>query len=201
MKKILIAAAVAVFALSACGNNGTNTASDGNAVTGSGDVVSRNAGGEIVFVRLDSILSQYDKFTDLGAELETKVRNAESDLNTRARRFERNVTDYQDKTSRGLVTQREALQLQENLQLEQQQLLEREQTVRNELAEEEAVVMNNMYNDIETFLREFNADYRYPMILTTSGGTPVINADPSLDITADVVKGLNEKYAKEKSAK
>ena len=39
------------------------------------------------------------------------------------------------------------------------------------------------------------------MILTNSGGAPVITADPALDITDDVLAGLNEEYIKSKNDK
>ena len=39
------------------------------------------------------------------------------------------------------------------------------------------------------------------MILTNSGGAPVIAADAALDITEDVLAGLNEEYIKTKNEK
>ena len=39
------------------------------------------------------------------------------------------------------------------------------------------------------------------MILTNSGGAPVIAADAALDITEDVLAGLNEEYIKAKNQK
>ena len=67
-----------------------------------------------------------------------------------------------------------------------------------ELAEENTVMMNNIYHSLNKFLEEFNSDYRYSMILTTSGGAPILHADPLLDITDLVVDGLNAQYAKDK---
>ena len=39
------------------------------------------------------------------------------------------------------------------------------------------------------------------MIITNSGGAPVIAADPALEITEVVLAGLNDEYIKTKSAK
>jgi hypothetical protein len=39
------------------------------------------------------------------------------------------------------------------------------------------------------------------MILTNSGGAPVIVADEALNITDDVLAGLNEEYIKTKNSK
>ena len=39
------------------------------------------------------------------------------------------------------------------------------------------------------------------MILTNQGGAPVITADPALDITEDVLAGLNAEYIRNKDNK
>ena len=39
------------------------------------------------------------------------------------------------------------------------------------------------------------------MILTNQGGAPVIAADASLNITEEVLAGLNEEYVKNKNKK
>ena len=48
---------------------------------------------------------------------------------------------------------------------------------------------------------EYNAEKQYAMILTNTGGTPVITADAALDVTDDVLAGLNEEYIKTKNDK
>jgi outer membrane protein len=70
---------------------------------------------------------------------------------------------------------------------------------------EEMFVMNNLVNDaINTFIQKYNAEKGYAMILISQGdipedgattlGNPVLTADPALDITTDVVAGLNAEY-------
>jgi Skp family chaperone for outer membrane proteins len=65
--------------------------------------------------------------------------------------------------------------------------------------------MNNLVNDaINTFIQKYNAEKGYAMILISQGdipedgattlGTPVLTADPSLDITSDVIARLNDEY-------
>ena len=65
--------------------------------------------------------------------------------------------------------------------------------------------MNNKINDaINTFIQKYRVEKGYAMILVTQsdipndGATtleaPVLAADPSLDITRDVLDGLNAEY-------
>ena len=85
---------------------------------------------------------------------------------------------------------------------------------KNEEINEELLVMNNQINDaIMTFVKKYNEEKQYAMIIVSQGdaaddgivniSAPVLTADPSLDITNDVLAGLNEEYiaAKNESAK
>ena len=62
-------------------------------------------------------------------------------------------------------------------------------------------MMNQLGDAIKTFLDKYNAEKQYAMILTNNAGAPVITADPSLDITDDVLAGLNDDYIKSKNNK
>ena len=70
-----------------------------------------------------------------------------------------------------------------------------------EINEEQVVMMNQLGDAIQTFINKYNEEKQYAMIITNSGGAPVITADPALDITEDVIAKLNEEYIKTKNAK
>ena len=71
------------------------------------------------------------------------------------------------------------------------------QKVANELGEKEMVINNQIVNNVYEYVAKLNADLRYDIVLssTTTGG-PIINANPALDITAEIVEGLNAAYKK-----
>ena len=70
-----------------------------------------------------------------------------------------------------------------------------------EIQEEQLVMMNQLGDAIQTFITKYNEEKQYAMILTNSGGAPVIAADAALDITDAVLAGLNEEYIKTKNQK
>ncbi len=198
MKKLLIAASVLLVAFTAC-NNKTNNSTAANQDADSVNVGTGPAtSGQIAYIRLDSLMAGYNMYKDLSADFETKAKQVEADLASRGRTLEKNFTDAQNKVEKGLVTRAEAAQLQEDLQRQEQTFYTTRDQKSQELAEENAVMTNKIFYSIEEYVKEFNSDYRYGMILTTSGGAPVLHADPSLDITSLVLAGLNEKYAREK---
>ena len=64
------------------------------------------------------------------------------------------------------------------------------------------MVMNNQIADaIKTYIQKYNEEKKFAMILTCQAGQPVLVADPSLDITNEVLAGLNAEYVKTKNSK
>jgi outer membrane protein len=196
MKKTLILALAAV-ALTACKNNQGTTAGAGTDATGT----KVETVYDIAYITMDSLVTNYDRFVDLSADFEAKASKVQKDLEARARSLQNEVVSFQEKVSKGLMTSRDAAAEQTRIENKGQQFETDRQNRLAELSEEEQVMTNQVFYAINEYVAKFNADLRYKMILTTSGGTPVIHADPALNITAEILKGLNEEYAAEKASK
>lgn len=193
-KKIstLLFVAIALIATS-CGNQ-SKTASDNSTQSTESTTTKAADAGSIVYVNMDSLISNYAMYYDMKAEFEVKSKKVETDLNNKGRTFERDMAGFQEKIQKGLVTSRQAAEMEADLQKKQQTLLQFRDGAVNELGEEERVMMNNIYYSITEYLKTFNDDNRYGMIISTTANGPILNADPSLDITSLVVRGLNEQY-------
>ena len=157
--------------------------------------------GRIVYIQMDSLIAGYDMANDLRTELEAKVADIQGDLNKKQRAFESDANEFQTKVQKGLLTQSQA-ELQNRQLNERLQALQNEgQIKQNEIAEEQAVLLNKVFDAVQTYLTEYNKTHNYALILTTSAASStVIVGNPSLDITNDVLIGLNEEYAKNKKS-
>lgn len=194
MKKILLAAsAVALLAAAGCADKkGTSTAVSG------ADTVTVAASASVAYFNLDTLLTKYDMYIDMRSAYEEKVQKADAELTSKGRAWERNVRDYQEKVQNGLVTRAQAQTIEENLNKQQQAFVSHRDKVMGEMAEEEQVMLNQIQYSITEYLKEFNKDYQYGVILSTTTAGPIFNADPKLDITTVLLEGLNKKYASEK---
>jgi outer membrane protein len=86
----------------------------------------------------------------------------------------------------------------QRLQREQQQEQSYEQNASAQLQDEQNVEMKKLYDKIADFTKDYAKEKGYKIVLTYSiNNTSMLYGDPSLDVTADVVKRLNEAYAKE----
>ena len=157
--------------------------------------------GAIVYVDLDRILTEYDMANDLRSVVETKVQNIQAEVTRRGQKLEKEVAAYQEKIQKGLMTRSVAEVQGQKLQQQEIDFNNYAAQKQQEINEEQVVMMNQLGDAIQTFITKYNEEKQYAMILTNSGGAPVIAADAALDITEDVLAGLNEEYIKTKNEK
>ena len=157
--------------------------------------------GDIVYVDLDRILMEYDMANDLRSVVETKVQNIQAEVNRRGQKLEKEVAAYQEKIQKGLMTRSVAEVQGQKLQEQEIEFNNYAAQKQQEINEEQVVMMNQLGDAIQTFINKYNEEKQYAMILTNSGGAPVITADANLDITEAVLAGLNEEYIKTKNEK
>lgn len=161
------------------------------------------AQGAIVYFNLDTILNDYDMTNDLRSVVETKVNSINQEVTRRRNKIEKDIKAFSDKLNKGLLTQSVA-QTQNQKLVEQQQGFETYASQKQqEILEEQQVMMNQLADAINNYITEFNADGKYAMIIATQGdilSTPVVAADPALDITDILLEGLNAAYVKEKNS-
>ncbi len=177
------------------GNSKAEPASEGEATEAAASK------GDIVYVDLDRILMEYDMANDLRSVVETKVQNIQAEVNRRGQKLEKEVASFQEKIEKGLLTRSVAEAQNQKLQQQDIEFQNYAAQKQQEIQEEQVVMMNQLSDAIQTFIDKYNAEKQYAMILTNTGSTPVITADASLDITDDVLAGLNEEYIKTKNTK
>ena len=192
---ILLAIAIAVLYILHFTGIGTGNVASVKKDSDSTDV----AAGPVVYIRTDTLLNHYDFFKDLQADLSTKAKIVEDDLNKKGRAFEKDVANFQEKVQKGLITRSQAETQQNQLAARQQELEQYAQQKQVELSEENQVMLNRVIDAIRTYLADYRVLHNYDLILTTDGNTnTIIEATPALDITRNVVEGLNQEYAKTK---
>ena len=166
-----------------------------------GDAVEAAAKGDIVYIDLDRILMEYDMANDLRSVVQTKIENIQAEINRRGQKLQNEVNSFQEKLDKGLMTRSVAEVQSQKLQQQELDFNNYAAQKDQEINEEQLVMMNQLGDAIQTFLAKYNEEKQYAMILTNSGGAPVIVADEALNITDDVLAGLNEEYIKTKNSK
>lgn len=155
--------------------------------------------GSIVYVRLDTLVNQYDMFNDMKSDLEAKVQDIQNDLQSKGRDFQSDASDFQTKINKGLLTRAQAEEQNRVLSNRQADLQNLSQQKQAEIQQQESDMYNNILDNVKAYLKKYNESKKFALILTTSGATnTVLAGDESLDITNDVLDGLNNEYVKNK---
>jgi outer membrane protein len=160
-----------------------------------------DANNEIFFVEIDTVISKFNLAKDLSAELESKYNSSDAALKSKQQAYEKDVNDYQYKAQRGLITRTEAADIEQTLYAKQQELVQLQQDLTNEINEKQSVMNRQVINAIMEYLKVNSSQFNYKYVLGASFGGNVLYANDSLDISASIIKGLNDKYEQDKKNK
>ncbi len=188
----LFATATLITAFSACQNKDTKTTETKKTDNTTAAV---SASEKIVFVNQDSLLNKYAYYKDLRTKFEGKTKNAQSDLQSKQQAYQREVTQYQQGAGALSADQRKSTE--ERLGRKGQELQTYQQNAGSALQNEQAVETEKLYDKVAGYLKTYAKGKGYKMVLTFSkGNSAILFADETLDVTTDVIKGLNAEYAK-----
>lgn len=201
MKLSKIVLGVAAAALVTACNTEQKSESTGTATTpaATSDSLAVAANADIVYINSDSLLTKYEYFKDARSRFQAKTEKAEKDLQAKASAFEKEVQNYQ--RTGGNMSMEQRASTEKKLAQRQQQLQQQSQATGNQLATEEAEEMKKIYDRVEAYLQKLSQEKGYKMVLTYSRGqSAILYGDSTLDITGEVLDGLNAAYGEEKEA-
>ncbi len=158
------------------------------AAVASGSEMPSNA---IVFINSDSLLEDYNFFNELKDGLEKKQDSIDNLLQQRAKLLEQEVMNYQNKGA-GMSPEDRAKE-EERLMGKQQNLMDLKQSLVGSLQDEESAMNDSIHNNLSRYLKEYNKDKNYLYILGYQRGSGILLANDSLDITNEILEGLNKK--------
>ena len=194
---ILLAAVAFLFFKVYAGNkNGASTSSTNKADSSKNNF---GSGGKIAFVELDSVNAKIKFIKDKRVELEAQSAAIENEYRDGMRTLQNRSAEFQKRAQTGApVSQKEAEDLQDELIRKQQELTNSKEAKSQQLSEKSYKFLEEIQKKLKDFLLTYNKDKKYQYILTTGGGVEyMIYKDESLNITDDVIKGMNEILSKQ----
>ena len=150
---------------------------------------------KIAYVEVDSIMTSYDFATEYVEILKKKMETIQSTLNSKGLALQNEVADFQNKIQQNKLTQEQATTIQASLQKKQTQLQNLQESLTNQYQEMQDKYNTALHDSIQNFLKNYNKTHKYDYILSKSGDN-ILFANSQMDITEDVIKGLNKRYKK-----
>lgn len=171
-------------------SGGKKSSSDG--VTGPiGDL-------KFAYINSDSVLKHYDYFKVTSDRLEEKNKKLSQDLQNRAEGLRGEYASYQRNV--GNLTIGQAKALEEDLTKKQQNLQMYQQTLSQEMNDEQAKVTQELYTRVTDYIKKYSMENGILVVLKYDPSSDLLYGTPALDISKQVIAGLNEAYQLEKNA-
>lgn len=155
----------------------------------------------IAYLNIDSLLNQMKMYMDIQESLNKKQQNLEANIASKFRTFEQSVNKFQDEVNKGLLTRSEMQAKDMQLADEKLKLENMHNEYLQQMQEEGLVGHRKVINYIMEYLQEYNKDKNLQYIFSYSFGSNLLYANDDLDITSEVILGLNKKYNSELSSK
>ncbi len=157
----------------------------------------RNGRLEVAYINVDSLLLKYTFSKDANEELIKKQEDSRLTLNVKARSLQNEMQEFQRKLENNAFLSRERAEQEHNRLLKKQQdLQELEQKLTEELLVQQQKMSDQLRDTINVFLKEFNKDGRYQLIISNTANDNIMYAQEGYDITDKVVEALNERCKK-----
>ncbi len=158
--------------------------------TGGADV---NAGSlKLAYINSDTVLKYYDYYKEVKVRFESKGKKLDQDLQNRAQALQNEIGAYQRNVSTMTIGQAKAVE--EDLGKKQQNFRLYQQSIEQDLANEQGKVNTELYVNITTYLKKFGAEKGLEAVLKYDPTSDLLYGSSGIDITKEVIKGLNEAY-------
>lgn len=148
--------------------------------------------GNVFYVNTDSLFSGLDMYKDMQEELVAEQLRLKKRYETQLSKLEVEYNDLRDRAPYMTQTQGEAAQ--QKLMVKQQDLVKMEENLGNQLAKKESDMVKKIKSSLNVYLAEIQEEKGYQYVLGKSEIGGVLHADTKLDLTNEVLEGLNKKY-------
>ncbi|MEK0423167.1 MAG: hypothetical protein RLZ95_1077 [Bacteroidota bacterium] len=155
----------------------------------------KNGNVQIAYFEIDSIQNNYEFFKEVKAALQAKD---QANANTLATLKNEYIAKYQDlqKYAQSL-SQVDIANRQQELVKTEKNYAAKEQQFAAEMQEESYKRLQEVKKKIEEYIALYNKDKKYAYIFSNNPDL-IYYKDTANDITADIIKGLNEGYKNKK---
>lgn len=150
---------------------------------------------KIAYVEYDSLMAKYLLAIDIHKEMMRKETNINNTIEQKANSLQEEQAEFTRKYQNNVFATAERAQEEyERLARKEQEILQLQQTLVTEYENELQMYHRQLRDSVNNYIIEYNGAKGYDYILTKVGDN-ILYANEALDITQEIVDGLNSRYA------
>jgi outer membrane protein len=147
----------------------------------------------MAYFEMDSVSANYEMVKQVKAELSKKEEEGNAEMDGLSKRLQSRLTYFQDQAREGKLSQTQSDSVNQELNRMNEDLKLRRQQLDQEYNDLMVRKQNEIKGKIEEYLKEYNKAKNFSYIVSYEQGL-FYYKDTIYNITADVVKGLNESF-------
>ncbi len=150
---------------------------------------------KVAYIDLDSLQNNYTYYKKIKADFERKQSAANNEIGGMQKKYQARAMQLQQKSS--TMNQQEQESAMQEINKMQQDLQAKKQEIDNDLYNYNSKMKEDILTRIQNFLKDYNKDGKYSYIFSYEPGF-MFYKDSTLNITPDVIAGLNSLYSENK---
>lgn len=190
LNSILLIAVVVLFVLQF-----SNQKVKGDGDSGLGEVTQITSDFPLAFINTDSLLVKYEYAKLLKESMLSKEEASRANFNEKAKVFQQDLREHQRKLqNNGYLSLDRAQKEEQRLTKGNKDLQDLNTRLTNELMAEQNRINQELRDSLINYLKEYNQEKSYKVILSNTMGDNVLYSADGVDITNDIVDALNTRY-------
>lgn len=146
----------------------------------------------IVYVDSNKLINGYSGMLDARKSYQEKAAVWKANIDTLTNEVKQQIMTYEKES--GKMTQKERQLSQELIRTKQEQLAQYQQAMNAKAREEDQKMTGEVLTQINAYIKKYGEANRYRIIVAATEYGNLAYADEELDITEEVLEGLNNEY-------
>lgn len=155
--------------------------------------------GDMLFVNIDTINANYELVSIMTDSLEVEKQKQGAIFQKRQKDLESKLANYQRQMQAGQLTAQQAQYAEASLQQESQKLQADYESVMADFESRYATALLQINDSLKAVTERVNKRHNASYVIQYGTGGPIVSADPTKDITKEVLVELNKPYKKRNS--
>jgi len=147
---------------------------------------------KLVYVNTGKLINEYKGMLDARDEYRKKATVWKANVDTLTSEVKRQIMRYEEDNATLSVKERKLTQ--DLIRTKQKQLNDYQQAINTQAQQEDEKMTSEVVRQINAYIKKYGEQGGYKIVIATTEYGNIAYADEGLDITADVLEGLNKEY-------
>jgi outer membrane protein len=148
---------------------------------------------KLVYVDSAKLVNEYKGMVDARAVYQKKAATWKANIDTLSSEVQLQIMNYEKESSKFTAKERQLSE--ELIRTKQKQLMEYQQALNTQAKQEDVKMTGEVVQQINAYLKKYGEENGYKIVMAATEYGNIAYADEGLDITADVLAGLNKEYS------